>query len=127
MGNLQGSEMVPFLGEVGAPIAVGEQRGEQLLSKESLELFSVPRSIISGGFKRLNPTVNKDYFKLRHTNSLNSKIPGVDASVPGTWNMKGSPVQNPYDDYNLSYQYWNDDSWNTHSSNGLIDIWQYSA
>ena len=76
---------------------------------------------------RLNPSKNKDYFKLSATKGPSSKIPGVDAAVFGTWNSKKGAVQSPYDDYDLNYNYWDDDKWNTDDTKGVTDLFEYSA
>ena len=83
--------------------------------------------MITPGAQRLNPTKNKDYFKLRAVNGPSSKIPGVDAGSFGSWKPKGGVIQSPYDDYDLNYKYWEDDKWNTDNSQGLTDLWEYSA
>jgi len=51
----------------------------------------------------------------------------VDADIFGKWKPKGGVVQNPYDDYDLTYKYWEDDKWNTDNANGVTDLWKYSA
>jgi hypothetical protein len=48
--------------------------------------------MITPGTQRLNPTKNKDYFKLRAVNGPSSKIPGVDAGIFGSWKPKGGVI-----------------------------------
>jgi hypothetical protein len=48
--------------------------------------------MIAPGGQRLNPTKNKDYFKLRAVNGPSSKIPGVDAKSFGSWKPKGGAI-----------------------------------
>ena len=131
MGNyfVTGNEPA-FLGEQGsAELPMVNDQIQEILTEDGLNLFALaPQMIRPGmGFKRLNPGVNKDYFKLRAVNGPQSKIPGVDTGSFSTWNKKGGAIQNPYDDYNLTYKYWDDESWNTDNSKGYIDAFTYSA
>ena len=113
------------------------------IEADSLDLYSLP--ITSGGAKvnptmRLNPSVNKDYFKLRPSPMKpTSKIPQIDyqflshqkkdASVKISKDPIDSIFNNPYDDYNLNYKYWEDDSWNIDAKSAVdqSDLWKYSA
>ena len=70
---------------------------------------------------RMNPFINKDYFKLRMEKSPIAKVPAIDSfwlkgnnatSEQFVWNNTGPLIQSHYDDYNLNYNYWDDDSRN---------------
>jgi hypothetical protein len=62
--------------------------------------------------------LNKSYFSLRPKVSPLTKIPAIDAkkgylrTEEFVWNKTGPLIQSPYEDYNLNFMYWEDESWN---------------